>query len=93
MVKEVIMSLDFSRASGPDGLAVVVLKNSEPDLSYIVAELFNIQGLIQPKDDSSYCFLVKNVWRPNSTFLSLSVVSKTVENENLKNKKGYKRHL
>ena len=41
MVKKVIMNLDFSKASGPDCIPVVVLKNSEPELSYISAELFN----------------------------------------------------
>ena len=41
MVKEVIMNLDLSKASGPDCIPVVVLKNCEPELSYILAELFN----------------------------------------------------
>ena len=41
MVKKVIMNLDLSKASGPDCIAVVVLKNCEPELSYILAELFN----------------------------------------------------
>ena len=41
MVKKVIMSLDLSKASGPDCIPVVVLKNCEPELSYILAELFN----------------------------------------------------
>ena len=36
------MDLDLSKASGPDCIPVVVLKNSEPELSYILAELFNI---------------------------------------------------
>ena len=35
------MNFDLSKASGPDFIAVVVLKNCEPDLSYIIAELFN----------------------------------------------------
>ena len=30
MVKKVIMNLDFSKASGPDCISVVVLKNCEP---------------------------------------------------------------
>ena len=42
MVKKVIMNLDSSKASGPDCIPVVVLKNSEPELSYILAELFNM---------------------------------------------------
>ena len=41
MVKKVIMNLDLSKASGPDCILVVVLKNCEPELSYILAELFN----------------------------------------------------
>ena len=41
MVKKVIMNLDLSKASGPDCIPVVVLKNCEPELSYILVELFN----------------------------------------------------
>ena len=41
MVRKVVMNLDFSKASGPDCIPVVVLKNYEPELSYILAELFN----------------------------------------------------
>ena len=41
MVKKFIMNLDLSKASGPDCIPVVVLKNCEPELSYILAELFN----------------------------------------------------
>ena len=40
MVKKVIMNLDLSKASGPDCILVVVLKNCEPELSYILAEPF-----------------------------------------------------
>ena len=42
MVKKVITNLDSSKASGPECIPVVVLKNYEPQLSYIRAELFNI---------------------------------------------------
>ena len=35
------MNLDLSKASGPDCIPVVVLKNCEPELSYILAKLFN----------------------------------------------------
>ena len=35
------MNLDLSKASGPDCIPVVILKNCEPELSYILAELFN----------------------------------------------------
>ena len=41
MVKKVITNLDLSNASGPDCIPVVVLKNCEPKLSYILAKLFN----------------------------------------------------
>ena len=41
MVKKVITNLDSSKASGPDCIPVVVLKNCEPKLSYILAKLFN----------------------------------------------------
>ena len=42
MVKKVITNLDSSKASGPDCIPVVVLKNCEPELSYILAKLFNM---------------------------------------------------
>ena len=41
MVKKVITNLDSSKASGPDCIPVVVLKNCEPELSYILEKLFN----------------------------------------------------
>ena len=41
MVKKVITNLDSSKASGPDCIPVLVLKNCEPELSYILAKLFN----------------------------------------------------
>ena len=41
MVKKVKMNLDLSKASGPNCIPVVVLKNCQPELSYILAELFN----------------------------------------------------
>ena len=41
MVKKVIMNLNLSKGSGPDGIPVVVLKGSEPELSYILAGLIN----------------------------------------------------
>ena len=36
------MKLDSSKVSGPDCIPVVVLKDCEPELSYILAKLFNI---------------------------------------------------
>ena len=41
MVKKIIMNLDLSKPSGPDWIPVVVLKNCEPEFSYMLAELFN----------------------------------------------------
>ena len=41
MVKKVIMNLDLSKASGPDCIPVMVLKNCKPKFSYLLAELFN----------------------------------------------------
>ena len=40
MVKKVITNLDWSKASGPDRVTVVVLKNCETELYYMLAELF-----------------------------------------------------
>ena len=42
MVKKVIMNLDSSKVSGPDCIPVVVLKNHEPELSYILGKLLNM---------------------------------------------------
>ena len=42
MVKTVITNLDSSKTSGPNCIPVVVLKNCEPELSHILAELFNM---------------------------------------------------
>ena len=41
MIRKVVVNLDLSKASGPDYIHVMVLKNCEPELSYILAELFN----------------------------------------------------
>ena len=41
MVKKVITDLYSSKASVPEFIPVVVLKNCEPELSYVLAELFN----------------------------------------------------
>ena len=41
MVRKVVMNLDLSIASGPDCIPVVVLKNCESELSYILVELFS----------------------------------------------------
>ena len=35
------MNLDLSKGYGPDCIPVVVLNNCQPELSYVLAELFN----------------------------------------------------
>ena len=42
MVKSVIINLDSLKTFGPDCIPVVVLNSCEPEISYILAELFNI---------------------------------------------------
>ena len=42
LITKVITSLDFSKASDPGCITVVVLKNCEPELSSILAELFSM---------------------------------------------------
>ena len=41
MVKKAIMNLDLSKTSSLDCIPVVVLKNCDPELFYILVELFN----------------------------------------------------
>ena len=41
MAKKVITNLDLSKVSGPDCILVVLLKNCEPELSYILDKLLN----------------------------------------------------
>ena len=41
MVKNVTTSLDLSKAPGPACIPVVLLKNCEPEISFILAELFS----------------------------------------------------
>ena len=42
LVKKVITNLDLAKAFGLDCILVVDLKNWEPELSYILADLFNM---------------------------------------------------
>ena len=53
------MNFDLSNASGPDCIPVVVLKSCEPELSFILAELFN-------KCLKESCFL--DVWKVSLAF-------------------------
>ena len=41
MVKKVITNLDLPKASGPDCIPVMVLRNCDPEPFYILAEVFN----------------------------------------------------
>ena len=41
MIKKIIRNVDLSKASGPGCIPVVVLKNCESELSYILTELLN----------------------------------------------------
>ena len=42
LVKKVMTDLDLSKAFGPDCIPVVILKDCEPELPCIPAELFNM---------------------------------------------------
>ena len=42
LIKKIVTNLDLSRASGLDCIPVVVLKKCEPELSYILAQLYNV---------------------------------------------------
>ena len=82
MVKKVITNLDSSKASGPDCIPVVVLENCEPELSYILAKLFNncpdcwkVSSMVPVFKNVGERSTAKN-YRPVSL---LSVVSKVFE--------------
>ena len=64
MVRKVVMNLDLSKASGPYCIPVVVLKNCEPELSYILAELFN-------KCLKESCFQIVGRLHPWSLYLRM----------------------
>ena len=85
MVKKVITNLDSSKVSETDCVPVALLKNCKPELSYVLAELFN-------KCLKESCF--PDCWKVSSVFMNagdrstaknyhpvslLSVVSKVFE--------------
>ena len=41
-IKKVVTNPDLSKASDPDCIPVVVLEKYEPELSYIIAKIFNM---------------------------------------------------
>ena len=73
MVKKVIMNLDLSKASGPNCIPVVVLKNCEPELSYILLEFFNIYL-------KEYCF--PDSWKVSSVAPVFENVEETCTTKN-----------
>ena len=88
MVKKVITNLDSSNVSGSDCIPVVVLKNCEPELSYMLADLFNMCLKESSFPDcwkfSSVVPVFKNVGERStakkySPVSLLSVVSKVLE--------------
>ena len=88
MVKKVITNLDSWKASGSDCIPVVVLKNCEPEHSYILAKLFNmcLKGSCFPDcwKVSSVVPVFKNVGERSTAknyhpVSLLSVVSKVFE--------------
>ena len=91
MFKKVITNLDLSKASDHDCILVVVLKNCEPELSYIVAELFNkcLKESCLPDCRKVSGFfggpLFKNVWERSTAknylpVTLLSVISQVSKN-------------
>ena len=58
MFKKVITNLDSSKASGHDCIPVVVLKNCEPELSYILPKLFN---MFVKESSFPYCLKVSSL--------------------------------
>ena len=87
VVKKVITNLDSSKVSGPISIPVVVLKNCESELSYILVELFSkcLKGSCFP-DCWKASFggpVFKNVGERSTAknpVSLLSVVSKVFEN-------------
>ena len=57
MIKKVITNFDLSKTSGPSCIPLVILKNWEHELSYILAEVFN-------KCLKEFCF--PDYWKASS---------------------------
>ena len=70
MVRRIITNLDTSKASGPDCIPVVILKNCEAERSCIVAEIFNM-SLKEP------CFL--DFWKVSSVVPVFKIVGKGLQ--------------
>ena len=83
MVKKVITNLDLLKASDPDCIPVVVLKNFEPELSYILANSSKsvLKNLVFQMVGRFHCWslylrVLGKAYHPASL---LSVVSKVFE--------------
>ena len=80
MVKKVIATFDSSKASGPDCILVVVLRNCEPVLSYIPAKLFN---MCMKESGFPYCWKVSSVVpvfkKVAKTYCPVSILSVVVK--------------
>ena len=84
MVNKVIIGLDFTKASGPDCIPVVVLKNCEPEISDVLDKCLKESCFPDFRKVLSVVPVFKNVgesstaknYRPVSL---LSVVSKVIE--------------
>ena len=76
MVEKVITNLGSSKASSPDCIPVVVLQNCEPELSYILAKLFNICL-------KESCF--PDYWKVSSVFPVFNNVGERCTAKSLKN--------
>ena len=70
MVKKVTMNLDLSKASGPDYIPVMVLKNCSPELSYILAKLLS-------KCHQESCF--SDCWKVLSVVPELRILGKGLQ--------------
>ena len=93
IVEKVITSLDQSKAAGPDCILVVVLKNCESELWYILAEFSNMSLKESCFPDFWRVLLLllvfKNVWERSAAknycpFSLISVVSKVFEKSFIK---------
>ena len=67
LVKNVIHNLNLLKASGSDCILVVVLKNCEPQLSYLLDDIFNIRLLE---------FVFPDCWKVSSEVPVLEVYHK-----------------
>ena len=55
MVKKIITNLDSSEGSGRDYIPVLILKSCEPELSYILAEIYFWRNLLFQIVGKSHC--------------------------------------